>query len=353
MMLSILLQAQDFIYEGPAKSEVRIFWSTAMGLQKTKEYDKVAALLEANLKKVKEKDPSYKTDKMEAEIAKVRSKAAGATTPQPDYSNLNPTQKTVMANQLLRKLFEEISIQVSSSTLPVMEFKFKDYRNLMDQYTALNTTPREQDIRRTKTVIEKQVYVTNQSITLMENSNAKSTGAEDAEGNYWLARYHQLYWEAVVKIFPEEQSFADEYKVISDFVNRNGSLENMKATMNKNLAEKTKNLRLPEAMVKDAALEKLVKDEFNRKYSAEFKGTALKVVLTQNGWTINRNELSGVVTSRHRTAKLVYKGNNGKCYLLPQYVIIEQQNTGGSSFGPSTVRYTGFSGEEMLCENVR
>lgn len=49
----------------------------------------------------------------------------------------------------------------------------------------------------------------------------------------------------------------------------------------------------------------------------------------------------------------VYKGNDGKCYLLPQYVIIEQQNTGGSSFSPSTVRYTGFSGEEMLCENVR
>jgi hypothetical protein len=343
--------AQDFIYEGPAKPAVRSFWINAMGIPKTQKYTEGVAVLEAKLKEVKEKDPAYKTDKMEAEIAKWKAKT-GTVTEQPkeDFSNLNPTQKAIKADKLLRSLFDEVVISVSTSTLPTIQFKFDDYNKLLQQYISLNTKPKESDIKRTKIIIEKHLYQTNGDITKIEAVKEYGTTSETAEANYYLAKYNQLYWDAAVKIFPEEVSFADEQKVVTDFVNKYGSLEDLKAGMSKNNAEKIKNTKLPASSVKDTKLEKIVTDGFNNAYGT--KATALKAVLVQNGWTTLRNNISGVVTGRERTAKLAYKAKDGKCYLLDDYIFIREDYI-GSSFTNTKAVFNGLFGQEMLCENVK
>lgn len=91
---------------------------------------------------------------------------------------------------------------------------------------------------------------------------------------------------------------------------------------------------------------------FNGKYGNTYKGTALKAVLLQDGWTIERHNISGVITGRNRIGQLAYKGADGKCYLLPNPIYIYQAYIGGS-FSNTEVIYNGFSGEEMLCENVK
>lgn len=353
LFLSYVSYAQDFIYEGPARAEVRSFWTNAMGIQKTQKFAEGVAVLEAKLKGVKEKDPAYKTDKMEAEITKWKAKIGGSSgteQTQEDFSKLNPTQKAIMADKLLRKLFFETVISVSTSTLPVIQFKFDEYNKLVEQYISLNSKPNESDIKRTKLIIEKKVYSTNQDIAGLEAVKGTGTTQEAAEANFYLAKYHQLYWAAAVKIFPEEISYADQYKTITDFVNKNGSLEDLKAGMNKNNAEKIKSTKLPVTSVKDTKLEKIVTDGFNNAYGTN--ATALKAVLVQNGWTTLRNAVSGVVTGRERTAKLAYKAKDGKCYLLNDYIFIREEYI-GNSFTNTKAVFNGLFGQEMLCENVK
>lgn len=346
--------AQDSTYEGPAKPEVRSFWMNAMGIQKTQKFAEGVAILEAKLKEVKQKDPAYATDKMEAEIVKWKAKAGSTGTTgqaKEDFSNLDPTQKSVKADQMLRKLFES-SISVDSRDIPVMQIRFKEYTDLVQQYISLNTKPLEMYLNRTKTIIEKRVYQTNLDISNLERAKTVGTSPEVAERNYYLAKYNQLYWEAATKIFPEETTYADQYKVISDFVAKMGSLESMKASMENNNAEKIKGRKLPAPVVVDPKLEKILTDGFNAKYGSTQKATALKAVLTQNGWTTLRHSVTGIVVGRERSAKLAYKGSDGKCYLLPDYVFIREEYI-GTSFTNTKAIFYGLDGSEMLCENVK
>ena len=145
--------AQDFIYEGPAKSEVRSFWINAMGIQKTGKFAEGVAVLEAKMAVVKQKDPAYKTDKMEAEIAKWKTKAGAAntnsssTTTTSNNSNLSPAQKTTKADKLMRSLFVETALKVNQSDVPVMEFRFKEYNDKLQELIDLNTMPNASDIK--------------------------------------------------------------------------------------------------------------------------------------------------------------------------------------------------------------
>jgi hypothetical protein len=264
---------------------------------------------------------------------------------------MSPAQKSLKADELLRKLFYEAYPSVSITTLPVIQFKFKEYNNLLEQYILLNTKPKESDIARTKLIIEKHVYMTNKDITNIENGKAQNTTPEAAEANFYIAKSNQLYWDAAVKIFPEETSYADEYKIITDLVNKNGSLEDMKTGMNKNNTEQIKSRKLPAAVVKDAAIEKLFIDAFNNRYKDEFKGTAIKAVVLQSDWQTKRHEVSGIITGRIREGAIAYKGTNGKCYLIKSYYI--HQEYIGTAFKNTASIYVVHSGDEMLCENVK
>ncbi len=99
-------------------------------------------------------------------------------------------------------------------------------------------------------------------------------------------------------------------------------------------------------------MEKIITDGFNKVYGTSRNVTALKAVLTQDGWTTLRNSLTGIIIGRQRTAKLAYKGSDGKCYLLPDYVFIHEDYN-GSSFTNTGAVFNGLDGEEMLCENVK
>ena len=354
IFFSGILFSQDFAYNGPAMSEVKSFWINAIGIQKTGKFAEGVATLEAKLKMVKQKDPAYKTDKMEAEITKWKNKAGSAATteqPKEDFTNLSPTRKSLKADELLRKLFDEVNIDVSRSTLPVIEFRFKEYSDKVEQYISLNTKPKESDARRIKTIIEKHVYATNQDITNIENSKAANITPEDATVNFYLAKYNQLYWDAAVKLFPEEASFADEYKLITELVNKNGSLESMKAGMNKNNEEGIKSRKLPPAVMKDANAEKMIIDAFNKVYASGYKGTATKAITLQSEWHPVKNELTSVIIGRQRQFAIVYKGGDGKCYLVNSIYLYQEYNGGG--YANSTARYAASPGSEMLCENVK
>ncbi len=106
------------------------------------------------------------------------------------------------------------------------------------------------------------------------------------EYRYYTIQYHQAFWDAAQKVFPEENSYADMYKKATAALTGMGSLEQLYAKAEVNRIEHIKNTKLPAAAVKDANLEKVLTNGFNKVYGASRNVSALKAVLTQNGWTI-------------------------------------------------------------------
>lgn len=347
-------QAQDFVYEGPAKSEVRSFWVNAMGIAKTGKFAEGVAVLEAKMAMVKEKDPAYKTDKMEAEIAKWKSKAGSAESSTSgngsNNANLSPTQKSIKADKLMRSLFVETPLKVNQGDVPVMEFRFKEYNDKLQQLVDLNTRPTASDVKYIKTYIQSSMYGTNQVIDNIEAVKGSYGDMNGIAQNYYLAKYHQLYWAAAQKIFPEEADYADEYKKITALVDANGSLEDMKAGRLENNIEKIKNTKLPVAVMKDAAAEKMMIDAFNKVYKNDFKGTASKAIILQSDWHSVRNELTGIITGRQRQFAVVFNGTDGKCYLVKS-IYLYQEST-GNSYTNTIAKYAEYP-NEILCVNVK
>lgn len=349
-------QAQDFIYEGPAKLEVRSFWINAMGIAKTGKFAEGVAMLEAKLAMVKEKDPAYKTDKMEAEILKWKAKISGSGTSSSgagatsNNAALSPTQKSIKADKLMRSLFVETPLRVNNSDIPVIEFRFKEYNDKLQELVDLNTRPNASDVKYIKTYIQSSMYGTNQVIGNVEAVKSTNGDMNGITQNYYLAKYHQLYWAAAQKIFPEEADYADEYKKITALVDANGSLEDMKAGRTKNNAEKVKNTKLPAAVIKDAAAEKMMIDAFNKVYKSDYKGTAAKAIILQSDWHSVRNELTGIITGRQRQFAVVVNGNDGKCYLVKSIYLYQEYN--GSAYTNTIAKYAEYP-NEMLCENAK
>lgn len=451
--------AQDFIYEGPAQSEVRSFWTNAMGLKKTGKIAEGVAMMEAKLAVVKQKDPAYKVADMEAELKKWKDKLGAAssnpvtssstqtttsvvppqnrigiknliiTTPpagyngpakafvsdyykaadeakekitdrsyygaqskirqmenalssikikDPNYNsaildtevsnfkasietekynqahereeNNNAAQNAGKADELLRQLFESTHIGFSTGDEPVMPLRVQEYKDKTQAYLALGTKGTANQLEYMKKLVDHHIVETNQDIVRIDNLVDKGAGTNWAEIAYYTIQYNLAFWDAAQKAYPTETDFSDEYKKTADFATKIGSIASMKAKGGAAELAAIKNRKLPESSVKDTKLEKILTDGFNNAFGT--KATALKAVLVQNGWTTLRNNISGVVTGRERSAKLAYKGKDGKCYLLDDYIFIREDYI-GSSFTNTKAVFNGLFGKEMLCENVK
>ncbi len=181
---------------------------------------------------------------------------------------------------------------------------------------------------------------------------AQSTGGEE---NNWKNAYYemqaeQIHWDAARQVFPDEPAFAEAWQKITALVNKYGGLDKIAGQNKINNAEKIKNQQLPAAIVKDAALEKMFIDAFNKRYAAEYKGTATKAIMLQSDWQTERHQITGIVTGRIRQGAVVYKGSNGKCYLVS--IVHLYQEYMGNSFQNTKAVYAQ-DGQEMLCENVK
>jgi hypothetical protein len=180
---------------------------------------------------------------------------------------------------------------------------------------------------------------------------AQSTGGEENnwKNTYYEMQAEQIHWDAARKVFPDEPKFAAAYQKITAMVNKYGGLDKIAGQNKINNAEKIKNQLLPAAIVKDAALEKMFIDAFNKRYAAEYKGTATKAIMLQSEWQTERSTLTGILIGRIRQGAVVYKGSDGKCYLVS--IMHLHQEYIGSSFQNTKAVYAQ-DGQEMLCENV-
>ena len=139
------------------------------------------------------------------------------------------------------------------------------------------------------------------------------------------------------------------YTKINAAVQKIGSLDKLGSKAAANNAEQIKNTLLPTAVMKDAVAEKMMVDAFNKRYTAEYKGTAIKAIILQSDWHTVRNELTSIITGRQRQFAIVYKGTDGKCNLIKSIYLYQEYN--GSTYTNTSAAYAQGS-YEMLCENV-
>lgn len=351
-------------YSGPASKQVAYFWERAVlpvGKISEGELNGNIRDMEYAVKATKEKDPSYDIAEMEATLKKIKddlkSKKLAEVRQFSGDRTKPPQQDEKIGNdptKLMEKLFMATNISVgSTSDAPDAPAKIEAYKAKLTQLLALDYTDAIIKVgRNAKGRISGFTSSTDRELEKVDNLLKEIRDKTQMQYLYYTLQYHQAFWEAAKKVFPEENSYASMYnKVTAEFA-KLGSLDQLYAKAEANRIEQIKNTKLPAAAVKDAKLEKLLTDGFNKVYSASRNVSALKAVLTQNGWTTLRNSLTGIVIGRERSAKLAYKGSDGKCYLLDDYIFIREDYVGGSFINPVAV-FNGLFSEEMLCENVK
>jgi hypothetical protein len=348
-------------YAGPAKTFVTNYYSSASEAKEniierkfTGAESKIRQMENA-LKGIKMKDPAYNAGALDAEINnfKTAMETEKYNIGKEKESKNNNAANEDAAGKVLKEIFGMDNLDFRTDQFPLRAMIVQKHKASLQTYLSLGAKASASALEGYRKKND-MFFLTHTNTTLkkFENFLPTAKGTDWIEGIYYSLQYHQSFWDAAQKIYPQETDFAAMYQKVTAFVNKAGSMENMKGKGNANNTEYIKNTKLPAAVVKDVKLEKILTDGFNSKYGASNKVSALKAVLTQDGWTTLRNSISGAVTGRERTAKVAYKGSDGKCYVLTDYVFIREEYI-GSSFTNTKAIFNWLDGKEMLCENVK
>ena len=363
------LPAQPADYKGPAKVYVKSFYRELNHVQANGLGSSSVKNMERAMASVKEKDPAYNTADMEAAIKAWKEKEA-----QNNLAVIAEDQKKkdkmkaqhdaawgkINADKLLEYLFRQNHIVGSPNSDELLA--------LINEYKAKTTELMAMDFgeRNRSNNSLKMIFATLDSeIPGMANGkgvvkqakpadNSKMTGdagVERVKKFFYLIQIDQVKWDAARKLFPQETNYEMMYQKYAAETAKYGSVEDLQKNIEKNNAEETKSRRLPAAVMKNAGAEKMMMEAFDKMYKANYKGSAIKAVILQSDWHSVRNELTSVITGRQRQFAVVYKGTDGKCYLVQSVYLYQEFN--GSQYANTIARYASPSGSEILCENVQ
>ena len=317
--------------------------------------------MEKEISKIKLANPSANTSALENEIKQLKeslTNSKGKTQDERSASK-NATTNNIKLKKMLDGVFNIGAFTFSN--LETAQAENDAYKAEVDELLAMQpalneyianmkkSNDYEQFVGRMKGSFSRTFDTFKERV---ERIMAQSTGGE---ANNWKNVYYemqaeQIHWNAAQQTFPDEPAFAEAYKSVTALANKYGGLDKIAGQNKINNAEKIKSQVLPTAMVKDAALEKIFVDAFNKRYATEYKGIATKAIMLQSDWQTERNKLTGVVTGRIRQGAIVYKTSEGKCFLV-SIVHVYQDYIGNSFQNPKAVYAQ--DGQEMLCENVK
>jgi len=351
-------------YAGPAKNNVESFWQNgSKPVENMSENELNVAInnMQYSLTRTKEKDPSYSTSEMEATLEKFKNKKkeirlAEANSYSGDKrSRLQEEPISNDAGKLFQDLFENENLQAGAGmvTGEKLKSRMEKYNEKAAKLLSMDYTDAKIDhARMSKGTISGMKMKTDRELNDIDVMLSKYRDKESMEIGYYTIHFHLAYWDAAQKVFSEEPSYKDQYNKVKAASDKIGSLESMMAKADANNTQYIKDTKLPAPVVRDANLEKVLTDGFNKKFSSQYGATALKAVLTQDGWTTLRNPLTSVITGRERSAKIAYKDKDGKCNVIIDYVFIHEEYIGGTFTNTKAV-FNGLDGKEMLCENVK
>jgi hypothetical protein len=353
------VMAQDPNYSGPAKNVVQSFWDEAAKLQESitagrSNMDKAKiASLARKIQEIKAKDAAYNTGEMETKFKKlseelVTVKPKTGLTIQDRHDMAMKSQQVA---KILNSLFH-ISTQVDNRRLKTIKQEIEEYKRKTDEVLTMDTTNNKSELRQHLAQLKTSFKSTENDLLELDRRLREQTKPENAEVKYYEILYNQTYWDAAQRIYPNEENFKKAYLLATKLLQGLGSIDDVHNIASKSKQQKITDTKLPVAAIKDAVLEKMFMEAFNNYHGEEFKGTATKAVLTSDDWSIERNDITGIVTGRVRRAVIVYKTKDGKCFLTANF-FLHQEYVGSSFSSNATSKFPIMGSQEMLCNNVK
>ncbi|MDX2069413.1 MAG: hypothetical protein SFV55_13385 [Haliscomenobacter sp.] len=335
----------------PAKSFIASFWKAidklkaASAAQQYHLYYSNISSAETNLRNIKMRDPNYDTKALEAELDKYKAEQQGA-------SAQKETTRDIAANTIgfLSDLFG--SDQTSYSTnltyeqgVSAHQEKLQAFTSKVNQFLASNP---DQSVIKSKEAIatQKANYVAGKVAEYEKSINENTSKAGLTTHRELIGM--DVYWSAVVKIFPNLPAPAFASQAVKAALARLGTEAEMLAKFNKNEVEKMKNTKMPAAVTVNPALEA----EF-KKVIAEmgWKESVVKINLLTRDWTTLYHSVTGNIIARTQQAAVVAKKNDGNCILYS--ITIVQEHTGAGKYGSSKHYSDGVLADKFLCENAK
>jgi hypothetical protein len=173
----------------------------------------------------------------------------------------------------------------------------------------------------------------------------KSISQENSLTHYYLAKKYMTYWETAKNCMPDEILYAQNYTIASNLVSEMGDADKAKSKADGNLKERLSNVKIPDAVRKDANIEAIFKKAFANEGWNE---TILKINLRDNDWTIVKNQYTGAIIGRSQSAAIVSKNGKGDCIL---YSFSIMQDYTGNAYQANAHR-TSHNANPIACENV-
>ncbi len=345
---------QDTDYVGPAKMYVTNYYKSSTETKKLIEMGSLVGAetkigyMEKSVASIKTKDPAYNVSKMESEIAGFKEDLAAAKIADQARRDAVHTDgwAALDLDKALAYLFKESNLQVGTYDIEEAKAQITTFAEKTSFILEKTDAPDPAYIR----YIEKGALDLDSDIDGWKQELGQVNTKELFEAAYYEMRLHQAYWESARKIYPAQKSFEANYQKVTTCINEVGTMEQIEKIATENDKKQIADRRLKPAVLNDAALEKSITDLFNKHFKTTY-GSVLKCVLLQEIWTIERNELTGVVTGRNQAAQIAYKGSDGECYLLSGVIFLNEEYVGGQ-FINRTISYGGHGGSMMLCENV-
>jgi hypothetical protein len=346
-------------YSGPAKVTVNSFWDAAGKLEQSvarggSSLDKDNLVsLQRKIFEIKAKDPTYNTALMETKLASLKEGIDGNVKKNTNasVSVMDKLKSTRQFTEALKNLFY-YSTQLGNADLPGIKERIATYKQKTAVILTMDRSNATKELEAQKTKLKIAFRLAEKDLYELDRRCREQTNKDNAAVRYYELMLTQAYWDAARQVYPDESDFTKANDIASKLLTGLGTIEQVYALAEKSKEQKINDTRLPEPAVVDPALEKLFLDIFNENHAAEFKGKAIRAVVTSKDWSVQRHEITGIITGRTRRAVIVYKTSEGKCYLTGNFFL--HQEYIGSSFTSATTSPYGILGsQEMRCQNVR
>lgn len=276
------------------------------------------------LNNIKLKDPGYNTQQLEALLATYQQMYDGLQQGRLDERDAHKLTLQYVADliqepfllkrgQMLVGEFSEDEAAVKNA-LANSDAVIKEHEAKITEF--LQTNPASNAIQNGLSYAKAKGNFVQTLIKQTEDAvkNARSIGHV-----YYLQQLHlcRAYLAGAVKVYPNENTLKENYNLAVAAIERIGTRESYMAQLKANYAHYIKNLRMRPAVAKDAAIEKLVKNEFERQFTSS-KITVTKVNIVTH-WDIEKNALD-IPLHKELAVVVAIKKADGTCGLASAYV---------------------------------
>lgn len=301
---------------------------------------------ESKLNSLKRREPNFDASKMEKALADAKNAKEAARTEA--RANL---MSSINASSNLNELFTARVIQADSSdTAESIAAEIEKYSKMADEVVATDRASIAKDLEKTLESLNRDLTGDADKNAALVKSVNTALEPKNAEASYYELLLRQSYWDTARRIFPDAAQIVKAYDSIKAQVAALGTAEQRAATANRNMEAKIDAERLPRAVVRDAALERIFQNAFNARASASnWQYTFLRAVVVTDDYGLTRHSITGIILTRYRIGAIAFKDKDGKC--RQGRFRIDQDYVGGSFSGAWRGDFADFT-HEMRCENV-